>query len=146
MVYHLGKSVRLISFLRRPALSQKGRTRINGSMEAVKNFQLLLSLDISLPFCWCVHISIAWHSCSAGYVTLCSAWLPNWCYRVNPSFPYRYQRMHWIRRLRKPLHHQWRTGRAQSSMSREGHVLQHHWVVPLQVQAGLPWRWEVMLV
>ena len=72
--------------------------------------------------------------------------IPIWCYRVNLSFSYRYQRMHWIRRLRKPLHHQWRASRAKSSMSREGHVLQHHWVVPLQVQAGLPWRWKVMLV
>lgn len=61
-------------------------------------------------------------------------------------FLYRYQRMHWIWGLWKPVHHQWRSSRAQSSMSRRGHVHQHHWVVPLQVQAGLLWWWKVMFV
>lgn len=41
-------------------------------MKVVENFQLLLSLAFSLRFCWCVHISIAWHSCTADYLTLCS--------------------------------------------------------------------------
>ena len=110
-----------------------------------------LTCDVPMVCTWWyaerrhVHIHIAWHSCT-NYVTLYTGSMV-WCYGVkNPSFSYRYQRMHWIWGLRKPVHHQWRTSRAQSSMSRKGHVLEHHWVVPLQVQAGLPWRWEVMFV
>lgn len=148
--FHEGKLTAVASLqsftssLQRSTFSKGRKPIYYGSMKAVRIFDTCLAWLLVYGFDDTCTFPL--RDIAVLLITWRCALAPIWCYRVNPSFSYRYQRMHWIRRLRKPVQHQWCASRAHSSMSRQGHVLQHHWVVPLQVQAGLPWWRKVMFV